>query len=151
MKPLRVAVAGSGDICTLAAVDRVPAGLEQIVPAGGSTRWTSVTPFVPPRFLKARGRNNLEGQVKAELLVRGFAEPRQVRVIPPSEADTSRQMRHFVRRRRHQIPPVDAGYALELEFDQPVAGPVALGFGSHFGLGLFRAAAGDVPRRGAAK
>ena len=29
------------------------------------------------------------------------------------------------------------GFAIRLEFDEPIYGPIALGYGSHFGLGLF--------------
>lgn len=28
-------------------------------------------------------------------------------------------------------------YGFEIEFAEPVCGPIALGFGCHFGLGLF--------------
>jgi CRISPR-associated protein Csb2 len=38
-------------------------------------RWVSLTPFLAPRHLKRRGRNSLEGQVRAELAERGFPEP----------------------------------------------------------------------------
>jgi CRISPR-associated protein Csb2 len=31
------------------------------------------------------------------------------------------------------------GYGFRLSFDGPVQGPIALGYGSHFGLGLFSA------------
>jgi len=34
---------------------------------------------------------------------------------------------------------VDCGYLLRLTFSVPVAGPIALGYASHFGLGLFAA------------
>jgi len=42
-----------------------------------------------------------------------------------------------VRRHPARRPPVDAGFAVRLTFDAPVRGPIALGYGSHFGLGLF--------------
>jgi CRISPR-associated protein Csb2 len=32
---------------------------------------------------------------------------------------------------------MNVGLSLRLTFEQPVRGPIALGFGSHFGLGLF--------------
>jgi len=31
------------------------------------------------------------------------------------------------------------GFAVRLLFDDPVPGPIALGYGCHFGLGLFAA------------
>jgi CRISPR-associated protein Csb2 len=51
-------------------------------------------------------------------------------------------MRHFVARRREHAPPRELAFAVDIEFATPVSGPIALGYGSHFGLGLF-AAAGD--------
>jgi CRISPR-associated protein Csb2 len=48
---------------------------------------------------------------------------------------------HRFRSRRGLVQPDCTGTALYLAFPKPVSGPVALGFGSHFGLGLFRAAA----------
>jgi CRISPR-associated protein Csb2 len=49
------------------------ADFASVVPhVGAAAQWTSVTPFVPPRFLKARGRDSREGQVQAELLSRAL-------------------------------------------------------------------------------
>ena len=36
-------------------------------------------------------------------------------------------------------PPQDSGLSVRLSFDNPVQGPLALGYASHFGLGLFAA------------
>lgn len=55
--------------------------LATLVPHLRASRvWTSVTPFVPPRFLKTRGSSSLEGQVQAELSSRGLPEPARVEV-----------------------------------------------------------------------
>lgn len=43
---------------------------------------------------------------------------------------------HF-RRKRGLVQPDTLGRMIEIEFAAPVEGPVALGFGCHFGLGLF--------------
>ncbi|GMV39927.1 MAG: hypothetical protein AMXMBFR64_16430 [Myxococcales bacterium] len=93
---------------------------------------------MPPRFLKARGSNTLEGQVAAELASRGLP-PAAVRVLPWDETDV--RLRHAVRVRRAPAPPPpqDLGVALELEFASPVSGPITLGYGAHFGLGRFAA------------
>jgi CRISPR-associated protein Csb2 len=139
--PLRLALSASGsrdDLISLPAPwgDRIRAVLGS---ASGARRWLSVTPFVPSRFLKPRGRNTLEGQVAAELVSRGFPAPLSVRSIDAE--DLARTARHFVRRRSRggSPPPVDCGYMLELEFKETVSGPMLLGYGSHFGLGLFAA------------
>lgn len=143
------------------------------LPRLGSSRvWTSETPFVPPRFLKERGGNNLEGQVRAECVSRGLPEPNSVEVqlekawAPAGdvwpywraaplqvtlaeaaegtsahgpEAMLSTKWRHFRRWRQdhRKRPPVDAAFGLRLSFSNPVAGPIALGYASHFGLGQF--------------
>ena len=118
--------------------------------------WESLTPFVPPRYIKARGKNTLEGQVLAELDSRGFPEPVAVHQLAPilrnrrDSATTSgfvsrrgdmpwSRFRHFkLVRQRGPEPPISCGYSIRLEFPCPVPGPVALGYGSHFGLGLFK-------------
>ena len=52
------------------------ADFENDIPQFNRSRvWVSETPFVPPRFLKPRGRNSLVGQVCAELASRGIAVP----------------------------------------------------------------------------
>ncbi len=42
--------------------------------------WISETPFVPPRFLKERGTNSLEGQIRAECVSRGLPAVQNVEV-----------------------------------------------------------------------
>jgi len=44
-----------------------------------------------------------------------------------------------VRRPPASPPPADAGAVLRITFEEPVTGPLALGYGAHFGLGLFSA------------
>jgi CRISPR-associated protein Csb2 len=64
------------------------------VPQLGESRiWRSVTPFVPPRFLKQRGSSSLEGQVQAELASRGL--PAAVRVEVELERDGYAPAEHF--------------------------------------------------------
>jgi CRISPR-associated protein Csb2 len=137
---LRLAVAACGD---WAALRRLPSPLDEgcaqlLGPEEGARVWRSVRPFVPPRHLKPRGRNSAQGQVNAELASRGLP-PASVIVLPWDDA--TRAMRHAARVRRApaSAPPVDLGFALELTFDQPVRGPIALGYASHFGLGIFGA------------
>ena len=107
---------------------------------GNGTHWTSVTPFVPPRFLKSRGKNSLEGQIASELASRGLPVPIEIHVMDPTDTLALR-IRHFVRNRRlGPAAPVDCGFALRLQFAESVRGPLCLGYGSHFGLGLFTSA-----------
>lgn len=138
---MQLALAGSGD---LASLRRIPEPLQDQItrllgPMAGATAWASLTPFVPPRFVKARGRNSLAGQIQAELQSRGFPPAESMEVLP-WDNDTL-HMRHFVRCRRKQSPPVDIGYAIMIRFASPhvLDRPLTLGYGSHFGLGMFGA------------
>jgi len=136
---LQVAVAGVGALNDLR---KIGAGFSTAIesflgPTSRATSWVSATPFVPPRHLKKHGRSSLAGQVEAELTVRGLP-PAKVEVLEWTGETLS--LRHFVRRRqRGPQPPTDAGFAIRLHFDSPVAGPICLGYGSHFGLGRFSA------------
>lgn len=106
--------------------------------------WASVTPLVLPRYQKKSGKNSLQGQVQHELACRGLPPAAIVEVLK----DESLELRHFIRSRKYgsnpQKPPVDSGFALSLRFTEPLPVaklPLALGYGCHFGLGLFRLAA----------
>ncbi len=139
---LQVAVAGVGDVNSLRQMQgKIGASISHLLgPLEGATVWISQTPFVPPRYVKKSGKNSLHGQVNAELASRGLPSAKQVDVLK----DESIALRHFIRVRRRggQPPPIDIGYAVRVEFDQPLISdslPLALGYGSHFGLGLFHA------------
>lgn len=141
---LHVALAGQGDPDHLR---QLSAPLQVGVTAllgqqGGSRIWNSFTPLVLPRHRKRRGANTLEGQIVAELTSRGLP-PAMVEILPWD--DETRQLRHAVRARRWPArqPPVDAGFAVRLTFGTPISGPLTLGYGAHFGLGLFVATDGD--------
>jgi CRISPR-associated protein Csb2 len=135
---LQIALAGQGDLDSLRDLpSSIRGGVTTLLgPPGGAHQWTSVTPLVLPRYQKRRGHNTLEGQILAELASRELP-PAAIQVLPWD--DEYRQLRHAIRVRRHpaQPPPVDTGFAVRLTFDQPVCGPIALGYGAHFGLGVF--------------
>ncbi len=134
---LQLALAGCGDLESLRSLQGKP----QVAIAGllgdpaGSSVWVSATPFIPPRFLKRRGVNTLEGQIKSELASRGITEDCDIEVLDYE----SKAFRHFVRVRKRggQPPPHDLGFAIRLTFEQPVHGPIALGYAAHFGMGRF--------------
>lgn len=140
--PLRLALVGSGSLAELRGLAGVYGvklcGL--IGPSAGATEWTSVTPFVPPRYLKKRGKNTLEGQIIAELTTRGYPGPVSIIVLDARSDARLLRMRHFIRSRRQgPAAPVDVGYSLALRFAEPISGPLCLGYGCHFGLGMFSA------------
>jgi CRISPR-associated protein Csb2 len=138
---LQLALAGSGNLDMLRSLPApLDSRVEQLLgPRQGSRIWMSATPFVPPRFLKPRGANTLIGQINAELASRGLPTAESVRELPRSGETVA--LRHFIRVRQRggTPPPGDIGYALRLQFGEPIRGPLSLGYASHFGLGLFRA------------
>lgn len=134
---IHLAVAATGSIGALADVPGAwGAALRRIVQP--SAVWRTVTPFVPPRHIKRKGRNTLEGQIAAELACRGLPLPTEIRVFERQEALDAR-LRHFVRERRRggRAPSASMWFGLELSFDRAIPGPLSLGYGSHYGLGRF--------------
>ncbi|MEW6221265.1 MAG: type I-U CRISPR-associated protein Csb2 [Thermodesulfobacteriota bacterium] len=149
--PLRLAVAGRGDLSSLGALPGAYGdGLRLALgPPGGAREWWSVTPFVPPRHMKRHGKHTLEGQIEAELVSRGRPKPALIMVLDPREDPAWLRFRHFSRvRRGGPAPPVDWGFAVRLCFDVPVTGPICLGYASHFGLGRFTAVRAAIGREG---
>jgi len=122
-------------------------GGEFVPELGLGTTWVSQTPFIPPRFLKAHGKDSIEGQVRAELERRGFpdlASPPMI-ALPTDENEAGRRARWFRRfAKTHQgnvgTPPAGPLH-LSLTLVRAVEGPICLGWGCHFGLGLFVPAA----------
>lgn len=77
-------------------------------------------------------------QVIVELSGGGLPEPTEVRAIDPYADVQQLRMRQFIRSRRQgRAAPVDLGFSLSIRFAEPVRGPICLGYGCHFGLGLF--------------
>jgi CRISPR-associated protein Csb2 len=128
--PLFVTVAGMGDL----------GDFDSLVGrhlTGPARTWVSSTPFVPPRYVKKSGANSLEGQVRQEVISR-FGKEVQIEILARDQT-AGRHLHRFVRLRRdpNKQPPQNCFYGLRLTFEQPVLGPLALGYGAHFGLGLF--------------
>jgi CRISPR-associated protein Csb2 len=103
--------------------------------------WQSATPYLCPWHRK-RGFGIGE-QIARECDLRGWPEPtvdflenRRIEVRPGVERRPV-QFQRF-RERRGLNQPDKFGHALRLVFPQPISGPVALGFGCHYGLGMFR-------------
>lgn len=107
--------------------------------------WRSVTPFVLPRFAtrgggkKARPRDEPIAQLKREATSRGLPEILDCKLVERREFKrrASISWREFKTRRFNGT----TGYGtagFEIEFAEEVTCvPLALGFGCHFGLGLF--------------
>lgn len=101
--------------------------------------WISVTPYLHPWHLK---RNlNVEAQIRRECSIRQIPEPVELTQLPAITLGV--RMRRTIdfrrfREKRDQRQPDRLGSFWRIRFARPLPGPLALGFGCHFGLGLFR-------------
>lgn len=125
---------------------------QKLTPLTGESKiWQSITPYLHPWHLKKPQMRSPEAlhaaileQLRREWKARGGdrAEIVDFKELP-SVSFAGRQLRslhfHRFRRKRDLVQPDTLGRLIELTFDAPVRGPVALGFGCHFGLGLFKA------------
>ena len=105
---------------------------------GTSRRWRSVTPFLASGHLKAAG---YPGEVRRLLKRRGL-DATDVDVKPRKTIDvggTPRRAIHFhrFRSRGREVQPDAAGALLDIVLPEAIEGPLAVGYGSHFGLGVF--------------
>lgn len=109
---------------------------------GQRQAWVSATPYLCPwHRKKAFG---IAEQIARECRLRGLPEPgveftddRRIEARPGRRRRPV-QFHRFRERQRRDLPQPDKhGHALRLHFPEPVTGPVALGFGCHYGLGMF--------------
>ncbi|MGI8632839.1 MAG: type I-G CRISPR-associated protein Csb2 [Solirubrobacterales bacterium] len=147
---------GTQEVAALAAIDHLrlrdnpkplplaltalghPAELDFPDLLGPAVRWKSVTPFGLPRHPKLRAGKTVDGpqeQVLRELELRGLPAPRGgqdgIRLVKGPWLQ--------FRRTRPGVTRLEAPRAVgvELEFEEELRGPLALGALSHFGLGVF--------------
>lgn len=111
---------------------------------GRSDRWRSVTPFLAAGHLKAAGRagevrrlvtrTGIDKRFGLDAAKIGVSELREISV-----GGAQRRVLHFrrFRSRGREVQHDTVGAFLEVAFPVQVDGPLALGYGSHFGLGLF--------------
>lgn len=125
-------------------------------PFGRCARWRSASPYVPTRHAKRRGPKDADGRRQlvdgakeqitreanrrfpnARLISAEFADVRKpIAPIAPAGDFAGFRPFDFFRYRRKGSNGGGA-FNFSVEFDRPVAGPVALGFACHYGLGLF--------------
>jgi CRISPR-associated protein Csb2 len=112
-------------------------------PASGSVygaradRWRSVTPYLHPWF--AKRRFGVEEQIRKECAQRELPAPDFIRIMPsvPVRGRERRPVHfHRFRSKRWLRQPDVHGSMIEIAFPRSVAGPLALGFGCHYGLGM---------------
>lgn len=117
--------------------------VEQVAPelVGPAETWRAVTPFTPSRYPK-KNRDQWQGfvvnEIGRELRLRGCDAAVDVEFVDgPWTAFVRHRPSARVRRDKRQGQAHLPGQFLRLRFAQPVHGPLALGWLSHFGLGLF--------------
>ena len=105
---------------------------------GGRSRvWTSATPYLHPWH--AKNGFGVRQQVERECGERGLPQVTDVEVLEAIRVhDRLRRAVHFhrFRSKRGLVQPDTRGRFLRITFAEEVEGPVALGFGCHFGLGV---------------
>jgi CRISPR-associated protein Csb2 len=118
--------------------------VEQVAPElyGPARRWRSHTPYLPVRHRKREPLDaHLAADVHTELGYRPRYRDLPSLVISRMEPDSGmpdRWARDFRRyRMTEDMSKSRAGLGLQLEFAEPVAGPLLLGKLSHFGYGIF--------------
>ncbi len=116
--------------------------------AGETRVWQSVTPYLRPWHLKKKPsiQEQNEAFVRKECLLRKLPEPECIEWLPQIGVHgKTRRPIHFHRFRNKPglRQPDTQGCFLRLHFAEPVKGPLALGFGCHFGLGMFARICGD--------
>ena len=105
---------------------------------GAARAWSSLTPYIGPWHEK-RGFSRSD-MIRRECDARGLPATRTIE--PAAEISGRHSVPRW--RWRDSVPPggAKAGF-WHVVFDSPVRGPLALGYGCHFGLGLFLPAGGD--------
>lgn len=104
-----------------------------------SRTWKSLTPFVPtrhPKVVRGVDVDSIQDQLR-----RGCEQLLGVAPVEISPAGDRAAWSRFRRRRFNGggSRGPDLAFGARLVFLQPVRGPIALGYGAHFGLGLFMA------------
>lgn len=108
---------------------------------GRACAWRSRTPFVLPRHPK-RGRESAHEQLARELELRGRPAPdaheavRGAALVAAASDELLTRWVEFDTRRDGQRPTT-AITGFRISFAVPVEGPLLLGWGCHFGLGVF--------------
>lgn len=104
--------------------------------------------------LASQEKFTVEDQIKKECRARGLPEPvtferlesipvfSRAGPAPTANAIMGRALKpihfHRFRNKRGLTQPDTHGSFWRLTFDKPVPGPLALGFGCHYGLGMFK-------------
>ncbi len=159
---LQLVLLGVGQPGNFAGPDSA-AGQSAILQA--ADEWVSLTPFIPTRHEKfgAGGAPKLDAAGRhvggaAHDLLRLLdlhwpgTEPEIIAEEPAARTHPPLRWLQFQRRRTtgNGLRAGQRGFGFRVRFNQQVAGPIAAGYGAHFGLGLFQSVAAgfDASRSG---
>jgi len=108
---------------------------KQLAILDSGTIWTSKTPMILPRY--KTGRHSPETQIKEELESRGLPKPKEV-ILWEHKETTEKGFDKYVcaRKGKGRRPPIEP-IGVTIVFHEPLQGPLCLGYGSHFGNGIF--------------
>jgi len=140
--PIYTHLTGFGDIAQFIKQVSAPNAPRILRPA---RRWRSITPFILPRFAtrgagkRARPRDTPIEQLRREAASRGLPEIVDYKQLERREFKMRPPLRWLEFKTRRMNGTTGYGVTgFEIEFAEEVETvPVALGFGCHFGLGLF--------------
>ena len=117
--------------------------LRKIPMFNSAYKWKSISPYFMPKHSKKR--YGVMEQIKEECVKRGLSEPEITSCSTWMQQDSkNRYVRNFNFNRNGRQPPNTIGHFLEIKFPDKVTGPLNLGYGCHFGLGMF---APEEPQR----
>lgn len=104
-----------------------------------SKQFSSVTPVVMTRHYR-KGRGDFEHWLKRELMQeikdQGLPEPDSIRILKKMIRN-GRDYYWLDFKRNRKNDPINIGYGFEVTFKEDVYGPFSVGYGAHFGLGIF--------------
>jgi len=117
----------------------------------GARKWRSTTPFMlsrhPKRFRNGRPKvrdngiqvDGPEDQLRRELALRNLPRPTTVQLLDgcPLRGRKLRWLEFRRWRSTGRNPSNGLGFGFLIMFPEEVRGPLAVGYGCHFGLGLF--------------
>jgi CRISPR-associated protein Csb2 len=136
---VELSIVGLGTPDQLGCTRRDPPCDDRTPQLGIAQVWESITPFVPPRHIKYRRggvRDSPREQLAKLLALHGFP-PAQIEEVDPLIRSSEWQPFQLRRTAGGGSRGSDTGFGFRLRFEQPVVGPIALGYGAHQGLGQF--------------
>ncbi len=121
---------------------------------GPAETWSTATAYIQPHWGRRAGRpeanDPIAEHIAFEAHLRGLPPPVRIsvgrRIVSGARSIRADSFVRGTRKRR--ASGISVAAAVEIQFAEPVWGPLAFGFGAHFGLGLFEPADAPFDDRG---